>query len=79
MSPSDIGIIALDVVPPFIILDAAYGSFKGWQCKDAQVALAWVICCGCLVLCQNIMAQKQEYYNDVCPYLSCHESRFVLL
>ena len=30
MSPPDIGIVALDVVPPFIILDAPHGSLKGW-------------------------------------------------
>ncbi len=29
MSPSDIGIVALDVVPSLIILDAAHGSLKG--------------------------------------------------
>ena len=29
MPPSYIGIVALDVVPTLVILDAAHGSFKG--------------------------------------------------
>ena len=61
MSPPDIGIVTLDVVPSLIIFDAPHGSLKGWQCEDAQVGLAWAICCGCLVLCHDILAQQQEY------------------
>ena len=40
MSPSDIGIVALDVVPSLIILDTAHGSLKGRQSENAQVGLA---------------------------------------
>ena len=72
MSPSDIGIVALDVVPSFIILDASHGSLKGWQSKNAQVALAWAIWYWCLVLCHDALAQKQERQGDVCSYLFRH-------
>jgi len=72
MSPSDIGIVAFDVVPSLVILDAPHGSLKGWQSENAQVGLAWAIWCWCLVLCHDILAQEQEYYSDVCPYLFCH-------
>ena len=61
MSPSDIGIIAFDVVPPLVILDAPHSSLKGWQSKDAQVVLAWAIVCRCFVLCHDALAQKQEH------------------
>ena len=40
MSPSDIGIVALDVVPSLIRLDTAHGSLKGRQSENAQVGLA---------------------------------------
>ena len=57
VSPSDIRKVALDVVPPLIILDAPHGSLKGWQCEDAQVGLAWAIVGGCLVLRHDALAQ----------------------
>ena len=72
MSPSNIGIVALDIVPSLVILDAPHGSLKGWQCEDAQVALAWAIWCGGLVLCHDALAQEQERQGDVCLYLFRH-------
>lgn len=36
MSPSDIGIVALNIVPSLVILDAPHSSLKGWQSKDAK-------------------------------------------
>ena len=57
MSPSDIGKVALDVVPPLIILDAAHRSIKGWQSENAQVGLVWAVVGGCLVLRHDALAQ----------------------
>ena len=48
MSPSDIGIVALDVVPSLIILDTAHGSLKGRQSENAQVGLSWAVVVGVL-------------------------------
>ena len=61
MSPSDIGIVAFDVVPSLVILDAPHGSLKGWQSENAQVGMAWAVVGGCLVLCHDALAQKQEH------------------
>ena len=72
MSPSDIGIVALNVVPSFIILDAPHGSFKGWQCENTQVGLAGAVVGGCLVLCHGALAQEQERQGDVCSCLFLH-------
>ena len=60
MSPSDIGIVAFDVVPSLIILDAAHGSLKGRQSENAQVGLAWAVVGGCLVLCHDALAQNKS-------------------
>lgn len=60
MSPSDIGIVALDVVPSLIILDTAYGSLKGRQSENVQVGLAWAVVGWCLVLRHDALAQQQE-------------------
>ena len=76
MSPSDIGIVLAYVVPSLIILDAPHGSLEGRQGKNAQVGLAWAVIGGCLVLCHDTLAQKQEHYSDVCPYLFHHGCYF---
>ena len=60
MSPSDIGIIALNIVPSLVILDAPHSSLKGWQSKDAQVVLAWAVVGWCLVLRHDALEQQQE-------------------
>lgn len=57
MSPSDIGIVAFDVVPSLIILDTAHGSLKGRQSENAQVGLVWAVVGGCLVLRHDALAQ----------------------
>ena len=57
VSPPDIGIVALDIVPSLVILDTAHGSLKGRQSENAQVGLAWVVVGGCLVLRHDALAQ----------------------
>lgn len=57
MSPPDIGIVALDIVPSLVILDTTHGSLKGRQSENAKVGLAWAVVGGCLVLRHDALAQ----------------------
>ncbi len=57
VSPPDIGIVALDVMPSLIILDTAHGSLKGRQSENAQVGLVWAVVGGGLVLRHDALAQ----------------------
>ena len=57
VSPPDIGIVALDIVPSLVILDAPHCSLKGRQSENAQVGLAWAVVGGCLVLRHDALAQ----------------------